>query len=190
MSGTSAAEKQSSLWEVFNLAEHNPDQGGGILYCLRYTEEVLVGKQRQVVSALTKLGFTLKEVEQGIEAASSHNLSDSDYRRAGALFEELSVINEALEYKQGGFDRIKSIQDLKNTIIGDFFGFLERRKLAEAYDLVSVVVPTLVRDIARADRQNKLLTRQDKVALQELQDFARKKEKFLNSPGGTVTIGL
>ena len=41
-----------TLWEEFNLAENNPDQGGGILYALRYNADRIKAHREAVVGAL------------------------------------------------------------------------------------------------------------------------------------------
>ena len=54
--------EDKTLWDYFNLAEQNPDQGGGILYCLRYDQPRIKAHQVCVVNALKSLGLDLVEI--------------------------------------------------------------------------------------------------------------------------------
>ncbi len=179
-----------SLEKQFNLAENNPDQGGGILYCMRYEREHIEEHHAQVIAALKAMGISFREEgESGIAAESQDDLDPEQQRRRFALLEELSVINEAREYKEAGLDGVKSVSELSNRLVVTFHGLLRSRKLANAYDFVTVFLPMIISDIRLADKQNKVLSSEDRAALDKLSAFVVSKERFLNSPGGFTVLG-
>ena len=180
-----------SLEKQFNLAENNPDQGGGILYCIRYNREHIDEHHAQVVEALKHMGITFKDEEggNGIAVNAENTLSQDEERRTLALLEELSVINEARKYKDAGLDDVKSITELSNRLMLTYHALLDAKNLADAYNFVDIFIPRVVNDIHLADQQNKILSAEDRKAVKELYSFARSKEKFLNKNKSVVLGG-
>jgi len=166
------------LWSEFNLAKSNQDPGAGILYCLRYDANRLKGHQEQVVTALKSLGIKLDDLGDNNIVASfiEPNSIVEKGERAYLLLEELSCLNEAIEYTEVGFGKFKSIEELKHGLITTYFSLLTDEKKVEAYDLISTVIPQIVRDIRIADSQNKALSNKEKKALEELILFTKRKE--------------
>ena len=50
-------EIKEEMWNKFNLAENNQDQGAGILYCLKYDEGRIKSHQESIVNALKLMGI-------------------------------------------------------------------------------------------------------------------------------------
>lgn len=169
-----------NLEKQFNLAENNPDQGGGILYSMRYSKDHIEEHHMQVVEALKRIGVTFKDEGERIAVTPEKELSPEEQRRTLALLEELSVINEAREYKETGLDNIQNISDLKNCLILSFHALLDAKNLVDAYNFVTLFIPRIVSDIRLADKQNQVLSAQDRKDVNELAAFAAAKEKMLN----------
>ncbi len=176
----------SDLEKQFNLAEGNPDQGGGILYCMRYSRDHIEEHHAQIVGALKRIGITFTDEGDNIGARADAELSPETERQAILLLEELSVINEAREYKEVGLDDIKNIPELSGYLMTTFFSLLKSKNLVDAYNFVTIFIPRIIRDIMLADRQNKVLTNKDRIALNELSEFVKSKEKLLNSNRITI----
>jgi len=173
---------QQDLWHVFNLGENNPDQGAGILYCLRYSVDRIHAHQESVISTLQTLGVTLEDAGQDIYAHLPKNGTDIQRERVYILFEELSCLNEAMEYVQAGFNQFDNVEDLKNGLVTQYFGLLQKGNLAEAYDLVDLTIPEIAQDLRVAHLQNKVHSSQDLKNLEELVDFSRRQVNNLNHP--------
>ena len=182
-------EDSVKLWKEFNLGEQNPDQGGCVLYCLRYSPEKIEAQHGQIVSALESLDIELEPIENFIGAKAKRELNDSEKRRTSALFEELSVLNGAREYSQMGFDKFKNIEDLKNGLILHYMNNLTDRNLPDAYNLADMIAPEIVRDVHCAEMQNNVLSKSDKIALRDLSSFMESQVNLHNSPGGFVIFG-
>jgi hypothetical protein len=105
------------------------------------------------------------------------------------LLEELSVINEAMAYKEAGFRGIRSIQEWKKTLVGYYFELFKKRDLVAAYDLVTISIPEIIRILGISHIQNKTLSRRDLQALEELQNFCVRQDDNLNRPGGMLVLG-
>lgn len=171
-----------SLEQQFNLAEANPDPGGGILYCMRYDREHIEEHHAQVIQALKRIGVTFKDDETsgGIAAVPENELTPDEEKTELALLEELSVINEAREYKEVGLDGVTNVKELCERLTLSFYENLDQKRLVDAYNFVSVFLPTVIRDLQIADKQNGVLSKKDRDAVQQLADFATAKEKMLN----------
>ncbi len=176
----------SDLEKQFNLAERNPDQGGGILYCMRYSGEHIDEHHAQIVEALKRMGITFTDEGDNIGARADTELSPEAERQVTLLLEELSVINEAREYKEAGLDDVKNIRELSDYLISTFYSLLKSKNISDAYNFVTVFIPRIISDISLADRQNKVLTNQDRAALDKLSEFMKSKEKQLNSHRITI----
>ena len=176
----------SNLEKQFNLGPANQDQGGGILYCMRYDSAHIEEHHTQVIEALKKIGLTFSDRGEDIAVSSENKLSPEEEKRALALLEELSVINEAREYKEAGLDGIKNIRDLRDRLSLSFYALLDQRKLVDAYDFVDLFIPRIVNDIRLADKQNHVLSSEDRKALEELARFAQSRAEMLNK--GTSMI--
>ena len=50
------------MWNDFNLRENNLDQGGGILYSLRYSTESLEEKRKGIVKVLENIGISIIDI--------------------------------------------------------------------------------------------------------------------------------
>ena len=187
-------ENEKQLWTQFNLAENNPGLGGGILYCLRYALPRIEGHQEVVVDTLKGLGVCIVEEgdKLGLKFRSEYATNkdqNSLLRRVNALVEELSCLNEAIEYSRAGFGDCRTIEDLKNKLMCSYFEIFEKGSHVEAYDLVDFTIPRMVRDITIADRQNKVLSSKDRKSLEELSTFAKRQAEHMNDPRGYVLFG-
>lgn len=181
---------EKTLLNEFNLAEKNPDQGGGILYCLRYDEDRIKGHQESVANALTSMGIEVYEVDEGIAVKPPKRLNKSEYSKFYSLLEEISCLNDALEYSAIGFSQFDNISELKNGLVTSYFDLLEEDNLADAYNMVTLLIPEIVGDLRIADHQNGVLSVSERKELTDLMNFAQRHYKLLNNSHGFVTIGL
>jgi hypothetical protein len=183
-------EKLSNpLWKEFDFAEQNPDQSGGVLYALRYDEERLKAGREKIVSAIEGLGATPQDIGKDIKVSIGEETNEKKMATLVTLLEELSVINEAMAYKEAGFRGIRSIQEWKKTLVGYYFELFKKRDLVAAYDLVTISIPEIIRILGISHIQNKTLSRRDLQALEELQNFCVRQDDNLNRPGGMLVLG-
>ncbi|MBI2129554.1 hypothetical protein HYU07_04910 [Candidatus Woesearchaeota archaeon] len=179
-----------TLWERFNLAEKNPDRGGGILYCLRYDYDRINAHRECIVAALKSMKFQLEEVDGGIAAVPEKPLTDHEGNKAYILLEELSVLNEAQEYIEAGYGYIKNIEALKDRLVSHYLSvFSKSKNLIDAYNFVDMVIPEIVHDIRVADAQNGILSNKEKKTLDDLLEFSKRQTNLLNARGGLAVIG-
>lgn len=176
---------EKTLWEAFNLAEKNPDPGGGIMYCLMYDLDRIIAHREPVVSAIQAMGVKLEEADDVIAVVLQNELSEFKKKKLLILLEELSVLNEAQEYHEVGFGKYNTIEELKSGLIIAYFSFLGEKKQTDAYNLVSKVIPQIVQDIQTSDSQSRFLYAHERRTLDELLSFARRHAK-----GKYVVIGL
>lgn len=167
------------LWKVFNLAENNPDRGGGMLYLLRYGSENLKEHQKVIISVLEAMPVEIEDVGEGLGIKPKRHLTEAEFSNLKLFLEELSVVNEALEYAEGGFEGVDSIRALKDKLIVAFLGTLSAGNKIAAYDLFDITGPEIIRDMRYADRNGGVLSEEDRAALNELQDYAAHKVKTL-----------
>ncbi|MBI2657725.1 hypothetical protein HYX08_03445 [Candidatus Woesearchaeota archaeon] len=174
---------KKTLWEEFNLAENNPDQEGGILYAMRYDAERIKAHRGAVVGALRDIGIEFQEVDNLIGMFPKNVLSESETRRVYALAEELSVLNEATEYQEAGFGRFKTWGELKDGLVSHYFSLLlDKKDLVGAYNLATMVIPQIVRDLRIAQAQGKPFSSGEKRTIDDLLAFAISRERQLNHP--------
>jgi hypothetical protein len=181
-------DTQESLWKHFNLTSNNPAQGGGILYCMRYSRERLEGHQEQVIEGLKRLNGRVEKKERNL-VAYANQVPEESYDSFRKLIEELSVVNEALELNSAGFGNYKSIADLKEGLIGTYLAALEK-DLVSAYDLVDAIIPQIVRDLKISAKQGKNFKAHERVDIRELEEFARRHVEILNDPRGFVVLSV
>jgi len=181
---------EKTLWDYFNLAENNQDQGGGILYCLKYNSGRIKAHQESVVAAIKTMGIELEGVGEEIAAKSSRALNKEEKNRCYPLFEELSCLNEALEYVDAGIGEYNSVGDLIVGLKSKYGVFLINKKLRDAYNLVAMEIPQFVEDLRIADKQNKILSSSEREGLEDLMSFAKEKEAFLNNPKGHIIFNF
>lgn len=184
-----------TLWEQFNLAEQNLDPGAGILYCLRHSEDRIRGHQESIIEALQSLSISLKEVEEAIAVVLPQPLPEDQFQRVYLLLEELSCLNEAIEYIECGYGQYRNIAQLTAGLATAYYQCLKDHHLPRAYDMVAVVIPQIVRDITIADHQNDVLSSSERRELTDFMEFARRNEQLLNNPrarnpSGVVLFGL
>jgi hypothetical protein len=177
-----------TLWEEFNLGENTADPGGGILYCLRYDSDRINSHREQVIRTLKSYGIELNDVDEGIAAVPDHPMTSNEKMIVYNLLEELSCLNEAQEYNEAGYGRMNSVRGLGSSLILYYFE-LVKENIVDAYNLIDLAIPELVRDIKIADRQNNVLGPEDRKALEELASFAERHVRMHNRPGGYVIIG-
>ena len=177
------------LWSEFNLGEHNPDIGGGILYCLRYDSKTLNYKRDSIISALNSQGLKIKEQDENLAVILPKEISKSKYQRIVLLLEELSVLNDALEYAGVGLDQYNNLSELRNGFISNYFDMLKSNQVG-AYDLVDLFIPQVAKELYIADKQNNILSSSKRKELEQLVSFAEKQVKLSNNSGGFVIIGL
>ena len=102
------------------------------------------------------------------------------------LWEELSVLNDAMEYKEWFGDDIRSISDFAQFLENCFYTLLteinEPDNKINAYELVAIQIPTIITGL----RWAKKLSQEEANALNNLEKFAQKKEKLLNNSTWSV----
>jgi len=179
-------QKDRELWEAFNLAKNNPDRGGGILYCIRYGSERLKAHQDTLISALQAMPLEIIEVENQLGIKIKPDMTESKRETLLIMLEELSVVNEALEYVQAGLGDLGSLDKLKTALQGTYFNLYDSRALTDAYNFVSMSIPEIVRDIRHSDTHNDVLSSAERKILDELMTFAIRQERILNKPHRVV----
>lgn len=181
-------ESSSEIWLQFNLGEQNPSPGGGILTCLRCSREEIEERHPSVVSAIQDMGVSLEDIDTGIAVIPQNPLSQEDTVKLMALLEQLSVLNEALEYHGAGYGAFHTIAELRNGIVSQFLTLLiDQKDLPGAYNLVDLVVPEIVRDIRVTHKRESILSQDEEHELDELTEFAKIKVRQLNRQ--SVLIG-
>jgi len=168
---------QAELWQQFNLAENNPDPGGGILYAIRYAAEDLKAHQAKVIESLMVDGASIQEAGIGL-GVHLGGLSHEQRERALLILEELSVVNDALEYYDAGVNA-DSIEALAGQLISAYYAGLTPAKKVDAFDLVSDGIPQITREIQHAHAQNGVLSAEDLSKVMELQEFASRQANIL-----------
>ena len=172
---------QAELWTQFNLAAHNPDPGGGILYALRYDSDKLFAMRDSVVGAMTDNNATISEQEDGL-AIGWPDVSETGINRLLALTEELSVVNEALWRADEGVKPAtieEFSEQLKRTFLQKMFGE-GKPDLVELFIFVEYAIPQIVSDIMLAHCQNEVLSKKQQDSIASLGSFAAGKSNELN----------
>lgn len=185
----SMEKHDKTLWEEFSLAENNPDPGAGILYCLKYSEDRIKAHREAVIKVLKGLGIEMEEIEEGVAVIPAHKPDDSESRKLLILLEELSCLNEAQEYKEAGLKDVHTIPQLTEALTSLYYKLLGERRMADAYNLVDVSIPQIVRDLSIAQEQNGVLSKTDKDALMELETFAKRVTERLAGSNRLVVFG-
>lgn len=174
------------LWEQFNLAENNPDRGGGILYCLRYSYDMIRAKREQLISIMKNNGIQLVEMEDGMISVETGTDSLDEHRKNFILFEELSVLNEAAEYYEAGLGPFNSVDDLMRKLVSHYDQLMMKKNLPDAYNFISTAIPEVISDLRFADRQNNVLSKKDRKTIEETLDYARSQSALLENPRNAV----
>jgi len=182
-------EAQKQLWREFNLAERNPAQGGGILYCLRYSKEHLEAQQEAVIKAIRGMRMSIRDVGESRLELDLSFIPEDNKKTACALLEELSVVNEALEYNASGFGNNKSIPELSRGLMDTYFQMLTKSNPADTYNFISMAIPEIVRDLRISEAQGKNFTTKERKAIQELQDFAKSQTRRMGNTSKYVIFG-
>lgn len=92
------------LGEQFNLRGMNLDAGGGLLYALRYSPEILELKMHSILDRLHEWGFEFIEFEEdciGIQPMGGETVTEYS-SIVPIMAEELSVISDARFYQSQG----------------------------------------------------------------------------------------
>jgi len=170
------------MWSEFNLAENNPDPGGGILYAIRYDTDDLAEHRATVVDAMRVAGTSIADVD-GMLAVDLSGVNEDDRQRVRVLVEELSVTNEAIEYHEAGINP-NSIDGLANSLKSSFGdGILsdDTDKKIAAFNLLDLGIPLIVGDLKTAQEQNRPLTQEEYRTVKGLGDFAARSSRFYGS---------
>ena len=179
----------SNLWMEFNLRENNPDVGGGILYCLRYDSKILAHKRDYIISNLNSQGLKIKEHGEDLAVIPPKDMRESGFQKTVLLLEELSVLNDALDYASIGLDQYNSLFELKNGLITNYFNMLKPDQVG-AYNFVDLFIPQVAKELYIADKQNKILSSSEKDELEQLVSFAEDQVKSLNNSGDSIILTL
>jgi hypothetical protein len=181
----------NQLWNEFSLGDDNFDVGGGLLYCLRYNQQELEHKREIIVNSLENLGLSIEERgTNNLAIKKSNNFYQNNSDKTYILIEELSTLNDAIEYSNSGFGNCNSMNDLRNILMSSYFNSLKKSDLVGAYDIVSLTIPMITKELSMAQKQNNVLNRNDKTNLESLIRFSENQKKFLNNPSGYVIFGL
>jgi len=157
---------------------------------LRYGQEHIEAHRANVIRAIQNMQVELREDgPDGIAVFPQQSLPPEDGERLVILLEELSVQNEALEYQAAGFGECNTIGDLRNSIISHVESLLPNIDLVEAYNIVTISIPQIVRDIRIAHLQNKVLSPQEVEELDGLASYAQRTARILDRPGGVAQGG-
>jgi hypothetical protein len=178
-----------NLWQEFNLAENNPDPGGGILYAIRYETDALREQQSRVIGGLVTMGvgISVGEFDNQLRVVIPETAPEQR-QKAAIMLEELSVVNEALEYHVAGFD-CESISELSERLKATFRSQFNNTDKVDAYDLATIAIPQIVGNILAAHEQNGVLSKEEVVTVLGLRDFAGEKEALLDGSHGIVVLG-
>ena len=163
--------KENELWREFNLADLNPDSGGGILYASRFSFEKLKAMREPVVAAIKSLGIYLEGTE-GL-AIEVHLESERDApsdNQLMPLLEELSVINEALELGQKNpnilpINLTEYITGLTHELCSNELLTLNKPAF---YHLATIEAPQIVHDLRTSIAQG---YKADKNLLMEIENL-------------------
>lgn len=166
----------NSLWKEFNLAENNQDQSWWILYAMKYSREVLEVKREYVTKAIELLEVKPIDKWDLIEVRIS-GLSKDDIQRLYLLLEELSVINEALEWKEWWVEGFDFIIKLKNHLIQLRIDWIYNK--ANSYNS-AVEAINLARTLLEAHKENNIFNRKQLDQINELLNPAIGTEEFFN----------
>jgi hypothetical protein len=161
---------EAALWNQFNLAENNPDQGG-ILYAVRYDTETLLNHRDAVVEALVDSGAGITELSPGSIGIVMNGVKDADRQRTALLLEELSVVGEAIEYHDVGLDD-DSIADLSEHLRDLLVKHIVVGSPSQAFEFANVQVSRIARDIESAHEQNQVLSAEEHQTMEDLGRFA------------------
>jgi hypothetical protein len=182
--------KEKTLWEQFNLRDYSLDQGGGILYCIRYSPERISAHRNAIIKNLESRGVYIEEVEDRLGVGFRRTQNHEERNSAIIMLEELSVLNEATEYQEAGLEQYRSIRELVDGIKTSVLEGVSQKNLVDIYNFLEMSIPQIVRDIRIADRQNKVLSNKERQALDNLMEFASRQVRQLNSPHGLVLLSL
>ena len=136
-----------------------------------------------MVSALQSNGIEFRDLGEFIGVVQKPSQAESDYRRISALLEELSVLNGALSYHEVSYGAEDGLSTIKCGLESAYWQLLKKRKLPDAYHLVSFEITEFVTEIASALHA---LSARDKKTLESLLDFARTQARQLNYPKGVL----
>ncbi len=166
------------LGEQFNLRDANPDQGGGLLYAIRYSPEALDLKMEAVLDRFFEMGFEFVEVQQDIIGIQTvyGDLDPEMAQRALMLAEELSVISDARSYQSFGWGTDHStVSELVGAACSQVNNALENALTGstegkiEAFDTATMLVSQIVCDLWIADAQNGVLSNSERHAVLNLE---------------------
>lgn len=170
------------LWNFYTLAPDNPDPGGGILYAVRYDTLSLYTHRDRVVDSLIEQGCSIFFTEDGLLILSIDGVSEDKEESVLLLIEELSVVNEALEFHEEGLNP-DSIDGLAESLKASFARDIVSRDpsiKAAALNLVDLFIPQVVEDIHEAQAQNRVLTPAQQQKINELGYFASLKSDLFS----------
>jgi hypothetical protein len=171
------------LWDQFNLAENNPDPGGGILYAIRYDTEELLAHRDAVISACDEAGASIREINDTLVGVTLFDVAEEDQDRVVILLEELSVVSEAIEYHEAGINPA-DLSDLADELKASFRCEITSSRIESkiyALNLVDLGIPTLVDDLEVAQSQNDVLTLEDQRIIRGLGSFASMNAELFGS---------
>lgn len=174
------------LWKEFSLGEgKNPDAWGGIMYALKYSSELIEQKALQIATVLDGIEWlSIQEIDEGLRVDASW-VQEESIARVSALLEEQSVLTDAKAYRKLLDDmNISSIAWLKDHVIG-LMAVLNNENKVDLYNQVDMWIRLIVQEIAFADRQNQVLTTQQRKELQEVLDACN---RFVRIAWGRTSI--
>jgi len=174
------------LFELFNLGDLNPRQGDGILYCIR-RHSLEIRRERDAIIAVLQSKNVSAEarVDENIEIMAP---SDMDRKELLDILTELSCLNEAVNYINAGYGNIKSISVLKDRFVITYSNLLVKGQLADAYNLVSIAVTQIVKDLRTVHQQKNALTEEDIRTVDELEEWAEEKMKELGRSNNSLVF--
>jgi len=161
--------------------EENP-AGSGLMYFIRYSSDRIDGHRMHVLKALREMGVKFRRAGNEIEVRGPScmgTVSQEYLRRSGALLEELSILNEASEYHDGGAEPFRHIEKLKDVVKLTYYGLLARHKTEDAYSYVSCQVPSITEELREADA-NKCLYGRERRAIDEIERFCEVQAEILD----------
>lgn len=167
-------------WTQFNLGNNNLDPGGGILYAIRYDTPDLQAQQVRVAEALDSSGAAI-QLEAGIPGVDIVGLDAAARQKAFMLLEELSVVNEALEYHAAGYNQ-NSVSELADTLKSAVsIKELTNENKGEVLDMLEIGIPQIVHDLRFAHLQNGVLSEHEVATVDNLSTFAAHRAQTLGS---------
>jgi len=176
---------EDNPWENFFTTRCNPIFGGGIWYCLKYNEHKLKIDRNDAIGRLKELGVRLIENKGYIRPSSIYDLNEEEGDEADFFLDELSLLNEAIDFSYMGFDQFNNISELVNGTVETYTQLIRTNDQHKAMRFTFKVIPDMVLGLRNMDQQYqkfsyKLLSEYDEKEISDLLDFAERQKHVVD----------